>query len=294
MVEINIFPKSDAEKERFIYDSESRYTDRISYIADKIVEDRPTFLLVSGATCSGKTTTSNILSDKLSSRGYSAKIISIDDFFLNKSVTKKYGIDYESCEAIDINRFYKCIENISSLKKTNLPIFDFASGKRSGYKSYTPRKDDIIIFEGIQALYPKIRSSFPSAITKTLFLGFLDDISVGGTVFKASEVRFYRRLVRDFKFRGADVQSTLELWGNVVANENKNILPYYKNTDYFINTFFEYELFVIKHFLLNEMTFKTQRDIELYNKIKEKFASLPNIPSSFVPEHSMFREFIGE
>ena len=137
-------------------------------------------------------------------------------------------------------------------------------------------------------------SVFPMSITKTLFLGFSDDVSINGTVFKAAEIRFYRRLVRDFKFRGSDAESTLKLWDNVVINENKNILPYYKSTDYFINTFFEYELFVIKDFLLNKIPYNTPSEIELQKKIEEKFAPLPDIPSSLVPAGSMFREFIGK
>ena len=294
MIEINNFPKSDSEKELFVNDAENRYKSGISYISERIAAEKPTFLLVSGATCSGKTTTANILSENLSSLGYSEKIISIDDFFLNKDVIKNFDLDMESAKALDMNCFYRCIADISAFKETKLPLFDFKSGKRIGYKSYIPKKDDIIVFEGIQALYPQVVSVFPTNITKTLFLGFSDDVSINGTVFKAAEIRFYRRLVRDFKFRGSDAESTLKLWDNVVINENKNILPYYKSTDYFINTFFEYELFVIKDFLLNKIPYNTPSEIELQKKIEEKFAPLPDIPSSLVPADSMFREFIGK
>lgn len=136
-------------------------------------------------------------------------------------------------------------------------------------------------------------SLFPKNAAKTLFLGFSDDVSVNGTVFGSDEVRFYRRLVRDFKFRNCSVENTLGAWKNVVRNEKENILPYFKSTDYFINTFFEYELFVIKKYLLNKISYKTPSETELYEKTAQKFAPLPEIRSSYVPYDSMFREFIG-
>ena len=199
MIEINDFPKTASEKKRFVMGSENGYKSRISDISEAIAKEKPTFLLISGATCSGKTTTANILSDDLKKRGFTAKIISIDDFFLDK--------DTMISENIDMGCFYKCISDISSLKKTELPVFDFVSGERAAYKSYEPKKDDIIVFEGIQALYPQVTSLFPKNAAKTLFLGFSDDVSVNGTVFGSDEVRFYRRLVRDFKFRNCSVEN---------------------------------------------------------------------------------------
>ena len=293
MIEINDLPKTAAEKKRFVIGSETGYKNRISDISEAIAKEKPTFLLISGATCSGKTTTANILSRDLKKRGYTAKIISIDDFFLDKDKMISENIDMESAAALDMECFYKCISDISALKKTELPVFDFVSGQRAAYKSYEPEKDDIIVFEGIQALYPQVTSLFPKNAAKTLFVGFSDDVSVNGTVFGSDEVRFYRRLVRDFKFRNSSVENTLKIWKNVVRNENENILPYFKSTDYFINTFFEYELFVIKDFLLNKIPYKTPSETELYEKTARKFAPLPEIRSSYVPSDSMFREFIG-
>ena len=64
-------------------------------------------------------------------------------------------------------------------------------------------------------------------------------------------IRFFRRLIRDFLFRSATPERTLELWEGVVKNEDRNIIPNKKYADYIIDSFMSYELGVIKSHLLN-------------------------------------------
>ena len=117
----------------------------------------------------------------------------------------------------------------------------------------------------------------------------------GGTHFDKREVRFYRRLIRDYLFRNASPTRTLELWTGVVENEDKNIIPNGKNADYIINSFLAYELGVIKPYLMGVVSFdfEKEHEKELYDQICSEFKNIIEIPSHFVPTGSVFREFIG-
>ena len=96
-------------------------------------------------------------------------------------------------------------------------------------------------------------------------------------------------------FRNATPERTLELWSGVIANEDKNIIPYGHHADFIINSFLQYELGVIKPFVLETIRydFNKKCEIELYEKLKSKFEKIPTIPEKFVPADSVFREFIG-
>ena len=82
----------------------------------------------------------------------------------------------------------------------------------------------------------------------------------------------------------------------VVENEEKNIIPNGKNADYIINSFLPYELAVIKHYLLNTISYDMTKSCErdLFETIIKEFQNIPIIPSELVPQDSVFREFIGK
>ena len=149
--------------------------------------------------------------------------------------------------------------------------------------------------EGIQAIYPEIRATLPEG-SKSIYISVENDVFAHGIFFDKRDIRFFRRLVRDYLFRNASPERTLELWAGVVANEDKNIIPYGHQSDFIINSFMQYELGVIKPFLLNTIQYDMQKpcELELYQKLDEKFQKIPEIPEKFVPENSVFREFIGK
>lgn len=73
-------------------------------IANNIVKNNKRIVLIAGPSSSGKTTTSKKLSLYLSSMGYNALPISLDDYFVNRCDTpldKDGNKDYECLESID-------------------------------------------------------------------------------------------------------------------------------------------------------------------------------------------------
>jgi uridine kinase len=293
----NIF-ENDEQIRLFVEDSERNYKNQVLKIATEISElDHIKFLTLSGPTCSGKTTTSYILEHEFEKRGSTVKIISIDDFYRNRNdISDDEKPDYESISAIDFPIFQSCVDKILKGETAMIPIYDFKDGVRKGFVPYTPVEHEIIIFEGIQAIYPEILSTLPKDISKSIYISVSDDVNANGTIFDKRDVRFFRRLLRDFLFRSATPERTLELWDGVVENEDKNIIPNEKNADYTINSFLPYELGVIKPYLLHVVSydFSKSHEKELYDLIQMKFKNIEEIPSRFVPTDSVFREFIGK
>lgn len=284
------------EMKDFVSLRENKFKSQTEAIADLIAENENIKIItLSGPSCAGKTTSSYILQNTLEKRyGIDSKIISIDNFFKNREhLFKQKNPDFESIDAIDFEYFKLCVNNILNGKKTELPIYNFITGEREAvYDLYTPHKNGVIIFEGIQAMYPEITAILPYDKTASIYIDILDDVYAYGSLFSRRDIRFYRRLVRDFKFRGADVSKTLYLWKNVLKNEEKNIFPYSFAAKYSINSSLLYEINVIKSFLLDLLSSDTENK-ELHEKIYEKFKNVPDIPADFVPKDSVFREFIG-
>ena len=255
-----------------------------------------------GPSCSGKTTTARILDDDFKKCGKELHSVSIDDFYFDREVleerSRKSGLplDYDSPATIDLELFGKVIEDIERGGRVLLPRFDFKEGRRTHMEEIFVRDDDVFLFEGIQAVYPELVKYLKGHDYTSRFISVEDGLSFGGAEFSPRELRFMRRLVRDARTRGASAEFTFSLWKSVVANEEKNIYPNLADVDFRINSAMAYETSVIKPFVMpllleisNESAHKT-----VAHEIIKKLESIPVIDSKYVPDESVFREFIGE
>ena len=293
----NVF-QNEYEIREFVIRAEEHYKKQVLDIADDIAEqDNIRFLTLAGPTCSGKTTSSYILEQEFENKGISTKIISIDDFYRSRyDIADDEKPDYESITAIDLLLFKECVDKILKGKTAQLPVYDFVTGAREKYIPYEPKTNEIIVFEGIQAIYPEIVALLPKEAMRSIYISVDEDVEAYGVLFEKREVRFLRRLVRDYLFRSATPERTLELWKGVVDNEDKNIIPYENTADYIINSFLLYELGVIKPYVLQKIEYdlENKNEKQLYEKLQREFADIIEIPSRFVPQDSVFREFIGK
>ena len=251
---------------------------------------------LSGPTCSGKTTAAGKLVEDFSKHGRRVHIISIDDFFKDTSNLKKgdESPDFDSIDALDLDEFVRCTEAILEGKTARIPKFDFISGSRSGYYEIDPDENDLYIFEGIQAIYPEITSVLSSSRGESLCICPQSSLDVGGTVFEPNEIRLMRRIVRDYNFRGASPEYTFFLWENVRKNEDKNIFPYIGSCDVKIDSTIPYEINVLSQFLrpLLKTVEKSSKYYGIATKIEEKIEGIEEIPSIFIPDGSLYYEFI--
>ena len=84
-------------------------------------------IFVAGPTSSGKTTFTMRLSQGLSKSGRSAAFLSLDDYYFLKDIQydRAGRPDFETIDAIDVERAHKDIHDIIAGKTVVPPFFDF-------------------------------------------------------------------------------------------------------------------------------------------------------------------------
>lgn len=258
-------------------------------------------VLLSGPTCSGKTTTAKKLITEFSEAGARVRVVSIDDFFydrallIERAVATGGRIDFDSPSTIDMEALAEAVDDILSGRPARLPRFDFLSGRRCETVTVPHGEHDVYIFEGIQAIYPTVTALFAGHRCASVFAFAERGIALADTAFDRTELRLLRRLVRDYNFRGADPTFTLDLWESVRENEEKNILPYIGTQDVVIDSTLGYELSALKPFLLPLLS-RIPEEHSFFSearRIASILSRIDEISKSYIPATSVYREFLG-
>ena len=163
--------------------------------------EKPILILIAGGTASGKTTVVSKLLSHFDAN--SVSILAMDNYYKrndNISLEERKKINYDHPDAIDMELLKKHIIELLNNKDIDCPVYDFINHNRSNeiiYIKHTP----VIIVEGILALYDKnIRD--------------LADIQIFGE--SEADIRFIRRLRRDIKERGRDVDDVIRQYLSTV------------------------------------------------------------------------------
>ena len=299
MKTINITFNNEQDKIDFVNRCEDDFERRLEEAAKTIVSSSIPSILLSGPTCAGKTTTANKIIDEFHNAGKEVTVISIDDFFKERAdartVKNDEVLDYDSVDVIDLPLLQDCIKKAKSGNNIRVPIFDFVSQSRIGYNAHYITEDEVVIFEGIQAVYPEVTSSFDDKFIG-IFISVNEDVLINGIHFSRDEIRLIRRLVRDRKFRGASADFTFYLWDSVRSNEDKSIFPNKNICSVQLDSFMGYELFLIKPYILDVLN-EVSVDSKYYKRaveIIEKFNSLDEIKYEYIPKNSLYTEFLGK
>ena len=282
----------------FVLECENSFESRLQNAVDTVCAIKDLKVIgLSGPTCSGKTTTAKKLVEDLSALGKKVHVVSIDNFFkeTNKNENEDEDeIDLDSIDALDLEEFEHCVDEIFRGVTAEIPNFDFITGRRTGYTEIMPDPEDLYIFEGIQAVYPEITRLLHKFNSKSVYICVEEGIDVEGTVFEPNEIRLMRRIVRDSNFRGASPDYTMFLWQSVRRNEEKNIFPYEKDCDVHINSVMPYEINLLSYYL-RPLLATIEKDSEYYGEaqaIAVKLEGIGAIPSTLVPDGSLYYEFI--
>ena len=289
--------RSEKEAAQFVALCEEEFEEKMRLAAKRTLEMGNKIITLSGPTCSGKTTTASRLVEELRKAGKNAKVISIDDFYLDDLRAENNGkVDFDSVNTIDLEYLSHVVEKLMSGKVAQMPRFDFTTGRRAGYEALVPESDNVYIFEGIQAVYPEVTSLFGDRYT-SVFISVIDDVMFNGVYFESHEIRLLRRIVRDSLFRNTPIHKTLEYWDSVRTNEMENIFPNTKNPHVFIDSFLMYELFVTAPIVLGQLASPDMtKDIyPIVQGLKLRLEKIRcDVPvEKHVPTQSVFREFIG-
>ena len=293
---------SENEKKQYVKECEEDFEARLDGVIRSLCETKGLrFVTLSGPTCSGKTTASRKMVSEFKERGKNVKIISIDDFFKDRTVLEREAmasggkLDFDSEKALDLPELSSFMEKIQRGESARLPRFDFVEARRVRFDSFSVGDNDIVIFEGIQAIYPAFTSLIEKGSgLKSFYISPLEKLYVGEHVIAPREMRLWRRIVRDYKFRAASPEFTFHLWESVTENEDKNILPFAFGTDFSISSLLGYEPCMLKN-ELTEILSEVKKDSKYYEKtcgILALLREVDGISPEYLPENSLYHEFI--
>lgn len=289
-------------QQAFVTHCDLQFERQMDAVAEAVAATEGLKLLgLTGPTCAGKTTAAKKLTSCLEEHGHRVHVISIDDFYYDKSVLQlraendpEIEIDYDSEETIDIALLEEKTASLLRGDETKMPRFDFRSGLRTEGVTLTPAPDDVFLFEGIQILYPKVDRILQGDSYRSIYICPASAIDVGGECFAPNEIRLMRRLVRDHRYRASDPAFTLYLWQSVRENEEKNIFPNANACHFCIDSTMPYEIGMLKPYL-EELLFTVPNASPFYEDAQNLLARLQGIlpiPSSYMTENSLYKEFI--
>ncbi|MBR4288250.1 MAG: hypothetical protein IKT50_02295 [Clostridia bacterium] len=301
MKDFLIFPHScSTNTAKIVAEDEKNYFDQIKKAAKLIVEMNVRFVFLAGPSCSGKTTTALTLVNDLESLGKRAKTFSTDDFFFNQSLAKRNedGIpDYDAFSHTDSRYLISVLQDLSQGKRTQLPVFDFHRGVRSeNTVPLSPEDYDVFIIEGIHGLNDAILSQMSDPYLG-LYLTVTKGLKMEGSdVFLPSEdLRFCRRLIRDFKHRNASAEKTFQLWKQVLRSEKDILHPFQKNAALTLNSNFRYEI-AVEQEEVTSLLGGVEKDSPFFEDAKrllEALSAFPVFSEDIVPKNSVLQEFIN-
>lgn len=296
------FFSDEREKKAYVEEAELRFETALdSAVLDLLADGCERIITLSGPTCAGKTTAASKLVRELSERGKHVQVVSLDDFFYGRKIlhekarSKGLDIDFDSPDAIDFEALSSAVSDILKGNSIRMPIFNFKKGERDGYRSFTPSKDDVFLFEGIQAIYPEVTALLDGHAYRSIYISVQSGIRQGDACFEPHTVRLARRLVRDYLFRGAGPDFTFFLWESVRQNEEKNILPYAHTANVMLDTTLPYEMSMLKPYLMPLLDQIGETDLYYHSakKLRQQIEHVAEIDVSYLPEHSLYHEFLG-
>lgn len=279
---------------KYIEECENNYKIQIQQIVNQVSNNKNIkFVLLAGPSSSGKTTTARIICENFKKLNILAKPISLDDFFVNREETPRWEdgrYNYESVDSIDWKLFDECMNNLLKLKKSKMPIYDFITGTKSMAYETTLQDNEIIVIEGLHSLNPIIDNFIPTEKSIKIYLApsvnFINNENIN--IINGTELRFFRRLIRDAFTRGTSPKETLIVWPDVLKGEALYIDPFKDTADFKINTIHPYEVGVYK-LILKNLNLLDDKNLQPYlDKIKE----FDFLDKNIVPKDSLLTEFV--
>ena len=309
-----------AKFREFIRESEARFTQQVATIADHILE-HPDIraIFVSGPTSSGKTTSSMLMSRRLTASGLRTFHLELDDYYRPEQLRydEEGRPDFESIDTIDLEVLGSDLERLFNHEEVAIPTFEFATRTRHYVpgKTIQMKAGDVLLVEGLHGLAPELMERIPKERRIGYFILPHARVLSDRRMLSGSDIRVLRRISRDVRHRGATAIDTIDYWPMIDRSESDFIPPYLEAADFYINSILAYEFMVIGPMARIEIEksleqfFKGELPPSSYTKnpvghsdLKRAIAEatrlsyvceqLPAVDPSFVPDDSILREFL--
>ncbi len=297
---INQAVKKDIKQ--FIKQVEQEYHRQLQQLAMRLLADKSKkILLLAGPSGSGKTTSAHILQDMLKAQGVNAHIISLDNFYLPAHRLPKLpdgSPDFESVYSLDVEDIHTCFYDLLTKGRCDIPFFDFMAGARANHTIPIELKaDDIAIVEGLHALNPILSDNLPQEKLFKLYVSLSARVvdAQGAMVLTNRQMRFVRRLCRDYVFRNSSAENTLKMWPGVIHGEEKYLYPFKSIADCRFETFHPYEPGVFAKTAIDLLAGVPQEhpQREFIDTVVKGLGSFLPVDSDNIPKNSLIREFAG-
>lgn len=277
--------------------AEALHEKKIAELADKICGQKPEVRLVciAGPSSSGKTTFMKRLIIHLWVNGVKPVMLSLDDYFRNRDEMDKSV--WEDLEALDLPLFEETVVKLLEGKEVRLPRFNFITGKKEwDDKATRLGEGQPILVEGLHGLNPALSYFVPGYQCVHVYLSALTQITINNhNRISTSDTRLLRRMVRDARGRGHDVETTLAHWDSVRQGEERNIFSFQNKADFIFNSALIYELPVLKK-LAKPLLQTVSKGSSVYPEAQRLLHFLEpfcELDTSLVPSNSLLREFVG-
>ena len=259
---------------KFIEESERSFLGRIDTICDAICRDSTKkAIFVSGPTSSGKTTFTLRLAKTITDAGRKACHLSLDDYYNLKDLVfdREGRPDFETIDALDVDRIQSDIEKIINGETVVPPFFDFQTRTQHEGKpenAITLGDDGVLVVEGLHGLNRRISGGFGEKCAKVFIMPY-GNVYCDTKLMDSDEIRMLRRIVRDNRHRSAHALATIDYWPMISRSEDKYYTEYLSEADYHVNSFLAYESLIIAPLALS--------DIETALKMVEKGVIEPSV-----------------
>ncbi|WP_289862319.1 nucleoside kinase [uncultured Duncaniella sp.] len=284
--------------------AEALHTKYIGAIADKITEryhdGGARVVLIAGPSSSGKTTFTKRLAVQLLTNLLKPVMISLDNYFVDRHHTpldESGDYDYESLFALDLELFNEHLNKLIKGEEVELPYYNFERGERE-YRKEVIKLDStsILLIEGIHGLNPELTRDVDPAMKYRIYVSALTTLAIDDHNWvSTTDNRLLRRIIRDYKYRGANALDTIRRWPSVRRGEEKWIFPYQENADSMFNSSLLFELGVMRD-EADKVLRSVPRDVPEYAeayRLRKFLGYFLPIPSTLIPPNSLLREFLG-
>ncbi|NLB51196.1 MAG: hypothetical protein GX809_06420 [Clostridiaceae bacterium] len=275
----------------FVTRSEKRFTDQVNLVADHILNNRGIrAIFVSGPTSSGKTTSSMLMSKRLTEAGLRTFHLELDDYYRPQRLRfdDEGRPDYESIDTIDLDLLGDDLERLFDNQEVAIPTFNFKDRERL----YLPEKKlkltdgDVLLVEGLHGLSNVIMDKLPEERRVSYFILPHARVLSDRRMLSGSDIRILRRISRDVQHRGATAIDTIDYWPMIDRAESDFIPRYLEAADFYINSILLYEFMVVGPMARVEI----ERSLERFFKGELPPSSYTNNPSG----HSDLKRAINE